>query len=74
MVSGSFYMVRLENLVGFRPQEGTESTTVGGLITEWLGHVPAVGEEAERDGIQIRVLAANNLRVDQVRIAKAAAK
>ena len=23
------------------------STTVGGLITEWLGHVPAVGEEAE---------------------------
>jgi putative hemolysin len=74
VVSGSFDLGRLENLVGFRPQEGTESTTVGGLITEWLGHVPAVGEEAERDGIQIRVLAANNLRVDQVRIAKAAAK
>jgi hypothetical protein len=31
-----------------------------------------VGEEAERDGIEIKVLAANNLRVDQVRIAKAA--
>ena len=72
VVSGSFDLGRLEDLVGFRPQDGTESTTVGGLITEWLGHVPAVGEEAERDGIQVKVLASNNLRVDQVRVAKAA--
>jgi CBS domain containing-hemolysin-like protein len=74
VVSGSFDLGRLEDLVGFRPPEGTESTTVGGLITEWLGHVPAVGEEAERDGIVIKVLASNNLRVDQVRVAKAAEK
>ena len=74
VVSGSFDLGRLGDLLEFRPQEGTESTTVGGLITEWLGHVPAVGEEAERDGIQIKVLAANNLRVDQVRVAKAAGK
>ena len=72
VVSGSFDLGRLEDLVGFRPQEGTESTTVGGLVTEWLGHVPTVGEEAERDGIEIKVLASNNLRVDQVRVAKAA--
>jgi CBS domain containing-hemolysin-like protein len=31
-----------------------------------------VGEEAEQDGIQVKVLASNNLRVDQVRVAKAA--
>jgi putative hemolysin len=74
VVSGSFDLDRLGDLLGFRPQEDTESTTIGGLITEWLGHVPAVGEETERDGIQIRVLAANNLRVDQVRVAKAAGK
>jgi putative hemolysin len=72
VVSGSFDLGRLEDLVGFRPKEGTESTTVGGLVTEWLGHVPTVGEEAERDGIQIKVLASNNLRVDQVRVGKAA--
>ena len=72
VVSGSFDLGRLEDLVGFRPPEGTESTTIGGLITEWLGHVPAVGEEAGRDGIQIKVLAANNLRVDQVRVVKEA--
>jgi CBS domain containing-hemolysin-like protein len=74
VVSGSFDLGRLGDLLEFRPPEGTESTTVGGLITEWLGHVPAVGEGTERDGIQISVLAANNLRVEQVRVAKAAAK
>lgn len=74
VVSGSFDLGRLADLLEFRPPEDTESTTVGGLITEWLGHVPAVGEGTERDGIQITVLAANNLRVEQVRVAKAAGK
>jgi len=72
VVSGSFDVGRLENLLDFHSSEGTESTTVGGLVTEWLGHVPEVGEEIERDGISIKVLAANHLRVDQVRVAKAA--
>jgi CBS domain containing-hemolysin-like protein len=74
VVSGSFDLGRLEDLLDFHPQHGTESTTVGGLITEWLGHVPEAGEETEREGIAIKVLAANNLRVDQVRVAKAAVK
>jgi CBS domain containing-hemolysin-like protein len=74
VISGSFDVGRLADLMEFRPKEATESTTVGGLITEWLGHVPAVGEGAERDGIQITVLAANNLRVEQVRVAKATSK
>jgi len=74
VVSGSFDVGRLADLMEFRPKEATESTTVGGLITEWLGHVPAVGEGADRDGIQITVLAANNLRVEQVRVAKATSK
>jgi magnesium and cobalt exporter, CNNM family len=68
VVSGSFDLGRLESLLDFHPQDGTESTTVGGLVTEWLGHVPDVGEEAERDGISIKVLASNHLRVDQVRV------
>lgn len=72
VVSGSFDLGRLRELLDFHPQDDTESTTVGGLITEWLGHVPAVGEETEREGIKIKVLASNHLRVDQVRVAKAA--
>src|SRR5579872_3375356 len=74
VVSGSFDLGRLEDLLDFHPEEGTESTTVGGLITEWLGHVPEAGEETERDGISIKVLASNHLRVDQVRVAKAATR
>lgn len=74
VVSGSFDLGRLEDLLDFHPEDGTESTTIGGLITEWLGHVPEAGEETERDGLAVKVLAANNLRVDQVRVARAAAK
>jgi CBS domain containing-hemolysin-like protein len=72
VVSGSFDLGRLEDLLDFHPQDGIESTTVGGLVTEWLGHVPEVGEEAEREGIRLKVLAADHLRVDQVRVAKIA--
>ncbi len=70
VVSGSFDVDRLQDLVKFRPAEQTESTTVGGLVTEWLGRVPRVGELAERDGIRIEILAGNELRVEQVRVSK----
>ncbi|MEI9813441.1 MAG: hemolysin family protein [Acidobacteriota bacterium] len=72
ILSGSFDLDRLKELLGFQPPEDTESTTVGGLITEWMGHVPRAGEESCRDGIVIKVLAANDLRVDRVRVARAA--
>jgi CBS domain containing-hemolysin-like protein len=74
VVSGSFDLDRLHDLLSFRPEEETESTTVGGLMTEWLGHVPHVGEAVERDGLRIEALAGNELRVDQVRISKAEKK
>lgn len=31
------------------------STTVGGFVTERMGHIPAVGEESTIDGVEIRV-------------------
>jgi CBS domain containing-hemolysin-like protein len=69
---GSLDLDRLEELLHFKPEEDTESTTVGGLVAEWLGHVPKVGESVKRDGIQIDVLAGNELRVEQVRISRRA--
>ncbi len=71
VVAGNLDLDRLHDLFGFRPEEETESTTVGGLMTEWLGHVPHVGESIERDGICLQALAGNGLRVEQVRISKA---
>ena len=70
IVAGSLDVDRLDELVEFRPNENTESTTVGGLVTEWMGRVPNAGESVERDGIRIDVLASNKLRVEQVRIAR----
>ncbi len=72
VMSGSLDLDRLEDLLGFRPQEETESTTVGGLVSEWMGHVPHAGEAVEREGIRIEVLAGNDLRVNQVRVSKTA--
>jgi CBS domain containing-hemolysin-like protein len=72
LLPGSFDLDRLKELLGYEVPEGTESTTVGGLVTEWLGHVPRVGEESHRDGLVIRAMAGNNLRVDRVRVSRVA--
>jgi magnesium and cobalt exporter, CNNM family len=68
---GSLDVDRLQELLDFRPEDDTESTTIGGLMAEWLGHVPRVGEWVERGGIRIEALAGNERRVDQVRISRA---
>ncbi len=71
IASGSLDLDRLHDLLNFRPEGDTESTTIGGLMTEWLGHVPQVGESAERGGIRVEVLAGNERRVEEVRISPA---
>jgi len=71
IVSGNFDLDRVGDLFdSFNPEEDIESTTVGGLVTEWLGRVPKAGEFVERDGIRVEVMASDDLRVGQVRIAK----
>jgi CBS domain containing-hemolysin-like protein len=70
IVSGSFDLPRLYELIGFHPDEEVESTTVGGLVMEWMGCVPKPGETIEREGIRIEVLASDEKRVAQVRLSK----
>ena len=72
LVSGSFDIGRLDDLLEFRPEDDIESTTVGGLVTEWMGRVPLPGEVIERHGIRIEVVASDELRVEQVRMRKSA--
>jgi CBS domain containing-hemolysin-like protein len=71
VVSGSFDLDHLAELVEFHPGEETESTTVGGLATEWFGRVPEKGAAIEREGIRLEVIAAHELRVDKVRVSRA---
>ncbi len=56
--------------LSFRPDEEMESTTVGGLVSEWLGRVPAIGESVEREGVRIEVTDADERHVEQVRISR----
>ena len=71
IVSGSFDLDRISDLVAaFHRQEDIESTTVGGLVSEWLGRVPKTGETVDRDGIRLEVLVSDGMRVGQVRISK----
>lgn len=70
VVSGNLDLDRLRELLDFRPAEETESTTIGGLVTEWLGRVPAKGEVAEQDGLRIEVLSGSDRRVSQVRVSR----
>jgi CBS domain containing-hemolysin-like protein len=72
VVSGSFDVDRLHDLFDFRVPEDTESTTVGGLVTEWLGRVPAKGEIIDRNGLHMEVLAGNERRVESLRISRIA--
>jgi putative hemolysin len=68
IVSGNFDLVRVVDMLEFHPSDAVESTTIGGLLLEWLGRVPKPGESIERDGIRVEVLASDDLRVEQVRI------
>lgn len=71
IVSGSFELTRIGELFdSFHREEDIESTTVGGLVSEWLGRVPKVGEAADRDGVRIEVLASDEFRVERVRISR----
>jgi CBS domain containing-hemolysin-like protein len=74
VLPGNFDVDGLKDLLDYEAPEGTESTTVGGLVTEWMGHVPRAGEEHKQDGMVIKILAASDLRVDQVRVMRAPAE
>jgi CBS domain containing-hemolysin-like protein len=73
-VGGAFDVARIGDLLpGFHPGDEIESTTVGGLVSEWLGRVPRQGEMVERNGIRVEILASDELRVGQVRMSRSQA-
>ena len=74
ILDGNVDLDRLEELVGFRPDQEIESTTIGGLVCEHLGKVPAPGAKVTLDGVQIEVLAGDKRKVSSVRIGRVAEK
>jgi CBS domain containing-hemolysin-like protein len=48
--------------------EPYESTTLGGLVSEMAGRIPAPGEVVQEDGLRMQVLASTDRRVDRLRV------
>jgi CBS domain containing-hemolysin-like protein len=58
----------LEKLLGgLRPDE-KEATTIGGLVSELAGRIPAAGEVFEDNGLRFEVLDSTERRVERVRV------
>lgn len=67
IVTGNMDVDRLDELFGIRADEW-EATTVGGLVTEIAGHIPAAGEVIEHEGLKFEVLQSTPRRVQRLRV------
>jgi CBS domain containing-hemolysin-like protein len=67
VMRGSTEIYRLEEVSGEK-FEAVHGSTVAGLVTSYLGRVPAPGEEFDIAGLRIRVLDADRRRVLRVRV------
>ena len=72
LIPGSFPADKLSDLAGepLDMADDYEATTVGGLVSEVAGHIPAAGEivTLQPAGVRVEVVASNGRRVERVRI------
>jgi CBS domain containing-hemolysin-like protein len=64
---GSLSILSLEDALGL-PMPPAEANSVGGLVIEQLGRIPAQGECVRLPGFEIRVLAMQGRRVERVSV------
>ena len=67
LVPGNVDVDRLDQLFGVR-LDGHEATTVAGLVSEMLGHIPQKGEIVEGEGLRFEILESTDRRVERLRI------
>ncbi len=67
LLRGSTEIHRLEELAG-KSFDNVDCSTVAGLILDYLGRVPAPGEEFELEGLRVQVVDADRRRLHRVRI------
>jgi CBS domain containing-hemolysin-like protein len=58
----------LERLLGGIRADEKEATTIGGLVSELAGRIPAPGEVFEDNGLRFEVLDSTERRVERVRV------
>lgn len=69
VVRGNVDIDRLHELFDVR-LDAHEATTVGGLVSAIVGHIPKPGEVIEEDGLRFEVMESTDRRVDKVRISR----
>lgn len=67
VVEGSFRLHDLEDEIGLEI-ESPDVSTLGGYVTQAIGHLPKVGEKAQFQGFEATVLKTNGRRVFQVQL------
>ena len=67
IVPGNMDVDRLDQLFGVH-LDGHEATTVAGLVSEILGHIPQKGEIVEGDGLRFEILESTDRRVQRLRV------
>ena len=70
IVEGVITLNELSDHVPALELESGEVTTVGGYITQQLGHLPEPGEAIEIEGYEARVTSTDGRRVGQVHFTK----
>lgn len=68
ILNGNTDLDLIEKLLGVRPDDKKEATTVAGLVSELAGHIPRAGEVFEENGLLFEVLDSTERRVDRVRV------
>jgi len=68
MVDGRYSVADLNEVFGADLPEDKDYDTLGGLLFDRFGHVPAVGEEISVDGLRLEVAAADERRIRLVRV------
>ena len=67
-VAGDMLLDDFLEMIDFDEELESESTTVGGFVTERLGRLPLENDRVEFDGHVITVLEMANLRVERIKV------
>jgi len=70
LVDAGIGLKELSGVLGVRLPLSEDYETLGGLILERLGRIPAEGEQLEINGVSLRVLRVERQRIRKVRIEK----
>ncbi len=65
--TGSLSLLSLEEAIG-RPMPAVDVNSVGGLVMERLGRLPAQGERVRFEGFEVEVVTMNGPRIELVRV------